>query len=103
MRRTRISIITAAAIALNGGLFPHVAQAQSGVQDATVDIVENCKLLGPVTESRYSGFLFTRSGVRKAKQKVRQTLGAMGATHVVWGAKTTGVTQSVTGVGYRCK
>jgi len=90
-------------IAPLGGFAPQPAFAQSGVRDTTADAMENCKLLGPVTESRYSGFLFVRSGVKKARRKVRQTLGAMGATHVVWGASTTGVTQTVTGVGYRCR
>ena len=102
MPKTPISLIAAAALTLAGGFAPQMAQAQSGVQDTTADQVQNCTLLGPVTESRYSGFLFVASGVKKARIKVRQTLGAMGATHVVWGAKTTGVTQSVTGVGYRC-
>lgn len=73
------------------------------VRDLDEKSAENCRYLGDVTESQYSGMLFAGQGVEQARAKVRDSAAKLGATHVVWSAMAAGgAVQAASARAYEC-
>lgn len=75
----------------------------SPVLDLDPDSARGCRYLGDVTETQYSGMLFAGQGIEAARDKVRDSAAAMGATHVVWGSMSAGgAVQAASAKAYAC-
>ena len=75
----------------------------SKIRDLDESSAENCKYLGDLMESQYSGMLFAGSGLKQARAKVRNSAAELGATHVVWSSIAAGgAVQAAAGKAYAC-
>ncbi len=77
--------------------------AGSQVRDLDPTNAEECRYLGDVTESQYSGMLFAGQGLEQARVKVRDSAADLGATHVVWSSMAAGgAVQAASAKAYVC-
>jgi len=75
----------------------------SRVLDLAPENAEQCRYLGDVTESQYSGMLFAGQGLEQARAKVRDAAAKLGATHVVWSSMAAGgAVQAASAKAYEC-
>lgn len=97
----KISIIVFL-IFLTTGCATTLNEKAETLAEADANQVSKCKFLGDVQGSKFSGLAFAESGLKDAKNEVKNNAADLGATHIVWGSISTGATQFASAKAYNC-